>query len=139
VLGSFSVQYQYASGVMLEYRMAGRPLVRFEGTEGWVEAEWWMGLQSSSPDLVREPIESDGLTSRQVNEKTDFIDAIKTNRPTLIPAEARHRTNSLCQLGLIASQCGRALDWDPATESFANDAAANKLLHRSLRGPWEIG
>jgi myo-inositol 2-dehydrogenase / D-chiro-inositol 1-dehydrogenase len=138
VLGSFSVQYRYASGVTLEYRMAGRPFVRFEGTEGWVEAEWWKGLQSSSPDLVREPIESDGLTTRQVNEKLDFIDAIKANRPTLIPAEAGHRTNSLCQLGLIAIQCGRALDWEPATEVFKSDAAANGLLDRPLREPWRI-
>lgn len=138
VLGSFDVRYTYASGVQLEYRMAGRPFVRFEGTLGWVEAEWWKGLQASSPDLLREPIESDGLTTRQVNEKLDFMDSIKANRPTLIPAEAGHRTNSLCQLGLISIQLGRALAWDPVREELKDDAEASGLLDRPLRAPWRI-
>jgi len=136
VLGSFAVQYTYASGVTLDYRMAGRPFVRFEGTSGWVEAEWWKGLRGSTPELIAEPIAGDGLTTRQVNEKLDFIDSIKANRPTLIPAEAGHRTNSLCQLGLIAIQLGRSLAWDPAAESFQGDEAANRALERPLRAPW---
>jgi myo-inositol 2-dehydrogenase / D-chiro-inositol 1-dehydrogenase len=138
VLGSFVVQYRYEDGVTLEYRMAGRPFIRFEGTEGWVEAEWWKGLQASSSELLREPIESDGLDVRQVNEKLDFIDSIRANRSTLIPAEAGHRTNSLCQLGLISIQCGRALAWNPAAEKFENDAEANRFLDRPLRAPWRF-
>jgi myo-inositol 2-dehydrogenase / D-chiro-inositol 1-dehydrogenase len=138
VLASFAVRYTYANGVKLEYRMAGRPFIRVEGTDGWVEAEWWKGVQASSPDVLLEPIESDGLTTRQVNEKLDFIDAIKNGQPTLIGAESGHRTNSICQLGLIAIQLRRALPWNPAVETFENDAAADLLLVRPLREPWGI-
>jgi hypothetical protein len=138
VLGSFEVHYTYANGVTLDYRIAGRPFVRFEGDLGWVEAEWWKGLQASSPDLLREPIESDGLTTRRVNEKLDFIDSILANRQTLIPAEVGHRTNSLCQLGLIAIESGRPLVWNPLTEHFENDHAAEQHLDRPLRAPWTI-
>lgn len=139
VLGSFAVHYTYADGVTLDYRMAGRPFVRFEGSRGWVEAEWWEGLQASSPELLEEPIEPDGLTTRQVNEKLDFIDSIRTGRQTLIPAEIGHRTNSLCQLGLIAIKTGRQLNWNPAAERFENDPGANSLLECPLRAPWRIG
>lgn len=139
VLSAFEVHCTYADGVTLNYRLAGRPFLRFEGTDGWVEAEWWKGLRSSRPEIVREPIESDGLESRQVNEKLDFIDAMALGRSTLIPAETGHRTNSLCQLGLIAIETGETLRWDPAAEKFLDSAAANRLLDRPLRGPWRLG
>jgi myo-inositol 2-dehydrogenase / D-chiro-inositol 1-dehydrogenase len=138
VLGSFDVHYTYANGVTLNYRMAGRPFLRFEGTNGWAEAEWWKGLQASSPDVIEEPIEPDNLTTRQVNEKLDFIDSILTGRQTLIPAESGHRTNSLCQLGLIAIESGQTLHWNPARETFEDDPDANHRLERSLRPPWRI-
>jgi myo-inositol 2-dehydrogenase / D-chiro-inositol 1-dehydrogenase len=138
VLGSFDVHYTYANGITLNYRMAGRPFLRFEGTRGWVEAEWWKGLKGSSPEMIEEPIEPDGLTTRQVNEKLDFIDSILTDRETLIPAESGHRTNSLCQLGLIAIESGRTLHWNPSIERFENDAGVEHRLDRSLRPPWRI-
>jgi myo-inositol 2-dehydrogenase / D-chiro-inositol 1-dehydrogenase len=139
VLGSFDVHCRYADGVTLNYQMAGRPFIRFEGTTGWVEAEWWKGLEASSPDVIEDPIESDGLTTRQVNEKLDFIDSILGHRPTLIPAESGHRTNSICQLGLIAIESGRRLEWDPVAERFRNDPGANDRLDRPLREPWHLG
>ncbi len=138
VLGSFDVHYTYADGITLNYKLAGRPYVRFEGSDGWVEAEWWKGLKASSPDILAEPIPSDGVSSRQANEKLDFIDSIVNRRETLIPAEVGHRTNSLCQLGLIAIEEGTTLRWDPAAEKFAGGDSANQRLHRPLRAPWTL-
>lgn len=138
VLSAFDVSYTYADGIRLNYRMAGRPFVRFEGTDGWVEAEWWKGVSASNPEITRAPIEADGLTSRQVNEKLDFIDGVAKNRETLIPAEVGHRTNSLCQLGLIAIEAGGHLQWDPAAERFSNSEEANQRLARPLREPWDL-
>ncbi|MCB1125344.1 MAG: Gfo/Idh/MocA family oxidoreductase [Verrucomicrobiae bacterium] len=139
VLSAFEVDYAYADGIRLHYRMAGRPFIRFEGTAGWVEAEWWKGVSASDPDITQAPLEPDGFTSRQVNEKLDFIDGIAKGRPTLIPAETGHRTNSLCQLGLIAIETGERLQWDPAQERFGDSEAANRRLERPLREPWSVG
>ncbi|MCP5518031.1 MAG: Gfo/Idh/MocA family oxidoreductase [Verrucomicrobiales bacterium] len=139
VLAAFDVRYRYADGITLDYRMAGRPFLRFTGTDGWVEAEWWKGLTASRPAIIADPIEADGLEARQVNEKLDFIDAIRRGRPTLIPAETGHRTNSLCQLGLIAIEMGETLRWDPGVERFVDNPTANQRLERPLREPWKLG
>jgi myo-inositol 2-dehydrogenase / D-chiro-inositol 1-dehydrogenase len=120
--------------------------IEWRGVRLCASREHWVGWKRNGgrvyrpvhPTCSREPIESDGLTTRQVNEKLDFIDSIKANRPTLIPAEAGHRTNSLCQLGLISIQLGRALAWDPVREELKDDAEGTGRLDRPLRAPWRI-
>ncbi|MFO7976173.1 MAG: hypothetical protein R6V12_16235 [Candidatus Hydrogenedentota bacterium] len=42
----------------------------------------------------------------------------------------------MCQIGLIAIQLGRKLEWDPARERFVNDDEANVRLDRPVRGDW---
>lgn len=138
VLEAFEVRYRYADGVQLEYRMTGQPTVRFEGTDGWVEAEWNKGVQAERREILESPPGPGDLRLPLVNEKLDFINAVKNGTETLIPAEVGHRTNSLCQLGLIAIELGRKLKWDPARERFPDDDAANARLDRPLRPPWTL-
>ena len=38
----------------------------------------------------------------------------------------------------IALKVGRKLKWDPAKEQFLGDAAANALLDRKRRDPWQL-
>jgi hypothetical protein len=133
---SFEVRYVYANGVELRYAL-GRPHVRFEGTAGWVEAEWPDKLTASAPGLLGEKIVSDEVTRAALrSDKEDFIHAIKTGRPTLESAEVGHRTASLCQLGLIAVTLGAKLRFDPERETFPDDNAACALLASSKRAPW---
>jgi predicted dehydrogenase len=138
VLQDFDVQYRYANGVELRYHMAGRPYVRFEGTDGWVEAEWWKGVQASRDEILKAKPGPGEIQLPLLNEKVDFIQALKTRRETLIPAEVGHRTASLCQLGWIAIRLGGRLRWDPAAERFTNSDEANALLGRPERAPWTL-
>jgi len=138
VLESFEVQYRYADGVELTYRMSGRPAVRFEGTEGWIEAVWWKGLQAEPKEILEQPPGPNDLRLPQLSEKLDFIQSVKNRTPTLIPAEIGHRTNAMCQLGLIAIQLGTKLEWDPQQERFVGNEAANRQLDRPLRAPWRL-
>jgi len=41
-------------------------------------------------------------------------------------------------LTIIAHKLGRSVRWDPATETFVNDAEADRLLTRAQRSPWSI-
>ena len=34
--------------------------------------------------------------------------------------------------------CGRAVRWDPATQTIVGDSAAQRLLARTPRSPWAI-
>lgn len=138
VLQGFDVRYRYANGVELSYRMAGRPYVRFEGSEGWIESEWWKPMQASRESLLKEKPGPGELQLPLVNEKLDFIQGVKSRKETLIPAEVGHRTATLCHLGWIAIGVGKRLRWDPEREQFTNSDEANALLARPCRDPWTL-
>jgi len=138
VLLSFEVHYKYANGVQLMYNTS-RPYVRFEGADGWVEADYSKrGLKAHPESILQTPIGPDEIHLPLKDEKRDFIDAVKTRGQTLADAEVGHRTTSLCQLGHIAIKVGRELKWNPDTERFTNDDDANRLLSRSMRSPWRL-
>ncbi len=138
VLLDFHVEYRFAGGVRMIYT-TGRPYVRFEGDEGWIEASYGSRtIKASSETILRSAIRPGEVRLPLVHEKRDFLDCIKTRRRTVADAEVGHRTTSLCQLGHIAIQVRRKLRWDPDAERFPDDAEANRLLTRSMRSPWTL-
>jgi predicted dehydrogenase len=138
VLLSFEIRYRYANGVRLFYNIS-RPYVRFEGTDGWVEADYNSRSLTAHPEsILKSPIGPDEIHLPLKSEKRDFIDTVKTRGQTLADAEVGHRTTSLCQLGHIAVQVGRKLKWAPDAERFINDDTANRLLSRPMRSPWRL-
>ncbi len=140
VLLSFEAHYTYASGVTLDYVM-DRPFIRFEGDEGWIDAQYGAkSLTASSATILTSKIGPNELhLPERKTEKRDFIDCVKSRGQTLEDAEVGHRTCSLCQLAHIAIQLGgKTLRWNPDTETF-DDKAANALLKRpSWRSPWTL-
>jgi predicted dehydrogenase len=138
VLLGFEIQYKYANGVQLFYNTS-RPYVRFEGSEGWIEADYNTRAVKAQPQSILDsPLKPNEIHLPLKDEKRDFIDAVKTRGQTLADAEVGHRTTSLCQLGHIAIQVGHKLQWDPQAERFTNDDAANRLLGRPMRSPWSL-
>jgi myo-inositol 2-dehydrogenase/D-chiro-inositol 1-dehydrogenase len=138
VLVDFEIKYKYANGVRLIYKI-DRPYVRFEGTDGWVEADYNSRKVRTHPEsILKAPINPDEIHLPLKDEKRDFIDAVKTRSRTLEDAEVGHRTTSLCQLGHIAIQIGRKLKWNPDAERFSDNDAANRLLSRPMRSPWRL-
>ncbi len=136
VLLDFQIRYRYADGVQLLYRI-DRPYVRFEGTEGWIEADYnTRSLKAHPESVLNSPLGASDIRLPLQDEKRDFLDAVKTRGRTLADAEVGHRTTSLCQIGHVAIQVGRRLTWDPQAERFTNDNAANRLLTRPMRSPW---
>ena len=132
-MNRFDIRYRFANGVEIFYRIE-RPYVRFEGTDGWVEIEYPNKLSASAPDILSTPLGSNETSFRvELNDKDDFLVAIKEKRPSLEPLETAHRTISLCQLGLIAVKIGAKLRWDPETENFIGDNAASALLDIPVR------
>ncbi len=135
----FDLTYEYADGVVLKYTMGGDATIRFEGTDGWVSVQYPDKVEASRPEILQEPLGAGELDLRgTLSDKEDFLHAIKASGQTLEPVEVGHRTVSLCQIGLIAIQCGRKLRWDPEKEVFADDTGANGMLDRPVRGEWGI-
>jgi myo-inositol 2-dehydrogenase/D-chiro-inositol 1-dehydrogenase len=135
VLVKFDLQYTFANGVKLFYVM-DNPYVRFEGDEGWVQVNYGKSLTASSDSILKSIIKDDEIHFPLKSDKRDFIDAVKSRGQTLEDAEVGHRTNSLCQIGHIAIQVGKKLEWDPDKEQFKNSDQANAMLTREMREPW---
>lgn len=134
----FEVKYRYANGVQLIYKTES-PYVRFEGDEGWIMAEYsGRKLTASSQKILDARLGPDQESFETTDEKTDFLNAVKSRKESLEPVEVGHRTVSLCQIGLIAIERGKKLNWDPDAERFANDDAANAMLGRTMRAPWTL-
>lgn len=139
VLLNFQVQYRYADGVVLDYHTAKGAFIRVEGEDGWIHAPWLGGqITASDPKILRTKLKDGDIHLPQRQDKEDFLYGIKNNAPTMADAEVGHRTCSMCQLGHIAIQLGRPLQWDPKAERCANDVEANGMLRKSYRVPWGL-
>ncbi len=88
------------------------------------------------PEDVTEPdIELNAAPATRLHMK-DFLAAIATRGRPVADIEEGHISTASCILANHAMQLGRALAWDSASNSVANDDAANRLLQRPYRGPW---
>ena len=94
-------------------------------------------------DLLRDPVNKYGTMPIKlpvsINHMKDFIAAITSGRRSISDIETAVRGDTLCQLALIAVKSGRKHQWDPATERFVNDDAANAMLQaKPFRGDWAL-
>lgn len=66
----------------------------------------------------------------------NFLAAVRGQGECNATALIGHLSTSLCHLGNISTRLGRALVFDPATETFAGDDEANTLVGREYRDHW---
>lgn len=125
----------YADGVELVHE--GSVDCRFEGTDGWIEAGRGY-LRASDPAMLEAPVSDRARLPRPTDHIVDWVEAIREDRPTIAPAEAGHRTASLCQLAAIGYELRRPLAWNPDREWFEGDhaTAANDRRSRPGRLAW---
>ncbi len=142
---NFQVTYRYANGVEMTCQQTptSAPSIKYIGSEGWIHVEGYPGkITASNPKVLdSKPTGSELDLSKTPWDKTDFIEAIKTNRKTLEPIEVGHRTISISQIGLIAAQvgAGEKLKWNPEKELFEGNNYANALLAAPLaRKEWAM-
>jgi len=140
VHGPFSIEYTYANGVKVicadnEKNKQG---ILFEGTEGWVYV--MRGKIDAQPkSLLTSTIGPDEIHLGTSNDhKANWLECIKSRAETIAPVEVAHRSCSVCLLGEIAMRLGRKLKWNPEKEQFTNDDAANRMLWRPMRSPWQL-
>ncbi len=91
-------------------------------------------------DIVEEERKwSDSLALWQAKwHMQNWLDCIRSRELPVADVEIGHRSVSVCHLANIVRSAGRKLQWDPKTESFVNDAEANKSLVRERRKGFEL-
>lgn len=69
----------------------------------------------------------------------DFLNAVRTRKTnTRANALTAHRSCAVVHLGEIAYRTEGRVDFDPKTEQFVNCDAANELLTKEYRAPFEL-
>lgn len=134
VLLEFNISYKYAGGVEIIYRTE-RPYMRFEGDKGWIEAGFGH-FEASDDALLKTKYKLvDSPLPRQTSEKRDFLDSVKSRKPTWETAEVGHCVTSTCLLGHLAVHLGEVLKWDGENERFVDSDRANAMLGRPIVSP----
>jgi predicted dehydrogenase len=113
------------------------------GTDGWVWVNRNNAFESSNPEWEDTRSLPEALRKVKLYESRDhignFLDCVRSRKPTITPVETAHHSAIPGHLGLIAMLTGRKLKWDSRKEVILGDAAASKLLTRPYRGPWKLG
>jgi hypothetical protein len=111
------------------------------GTDGWVFAGEW-GVECSKPEFTGSKNLPDELRKVKLYESPghvrNFLDCVKSRKPTVAPVETAHHSATPGHLGLISMLTGRKIRWDVAKEEIIGDADASKLLTREYRAPWKL-
>jgi predicted dehydrogenase len=116
--------------------------VKWIGTKGWV----WVSrgaFEASNEDWRDYKNLPEELRKVKLYVSTDhrqnFLDCIKSRKPTITPVETAHHSAIPGHLGLISMLVGRKLKWDVQTECIQGDPEASQLLTRPFRSPWKLG
>ncbi len=147
---SWQVENRYANGVTLihmdDATSKKHPLqkgghghgVMFIGSEGWVHVDR-QKVDASPASLLKTKTGANEINLfKSDNHGVNFIEAAKGRTKPAAPIDISVRTDTLCNLQLIAATLGRKLRWDPEKEQFLNDNEANALLDRPMRAPWKV-
>lgn len=138
----YRIKCSYAGGV--EMIIAGghgeiRGGTKWIGTDGWV----WVdrgGFDASNTDwFANLPADKSNVKLyRSDNHFRNFLDCVKSRKPTIAPVETAHHSALPGHLGLIAMLVGRKIKWDAVKATIVGDEEAAKLMSRPYRAPWKL-
>lgn len=137
--GTEYLTYIYANGVemTLEPYDGETRGVKFIGSTGWIEIS--RDSFKASDDALKPAMEDtevpyEARSAHHIN----FIEALRNRKDPVVPVETGHRTCTVCNLGNIAFDLGRPVEWDPAAESFVNDPEAEAMKSRTYREGYHL-
>jgi predicted dehydrogenase len=117
-----------------------------QGTK-WIGADGWVWVNrgefdSSNPEFRDFKELPDNLAKVRLyksnNHQANFIECVKSRKPTITPIETAHHSAIPGHLGLISMMVGRKIKWDVQSEKILDDDGAMKLTTRNYRGPWKM-
>jgi predicted dehydrogenase len=138
---------KYKNGVKLVMRLSGFKgegnwnvpgtcPVRFEGDEGWIEAADTGKVAVSSPKLLEGGLPKPMAGTDSTKHVREFLDCVKTRAKPACNADITRRGHIISHVASIGWRLGRKVQFDPVTETFINDADANRMCSRARRAPW---
>lgn len=136
--------YRYANGVTVYGRAYPGQSIGDTGGGWYIGTEGKIGvdrehLVSDPANILEKPLgDSDVHLYNSNSHSGNFLDCIRSRKPTICDVETAHHAVSVLLLGGIVQQLKRKLVWDPQKESFVNDDEANQMLALEKRPPWNV-
>lgn len=143
---NWQVRMEFANAAPVTFVNDGTPNfkhgIRFVGQTGWVHVDR-QTITAHDEAFLRDPQNKyDQMPIKlpiSLSHTRNFVDAVKQGKRAICDIEAAVRSDTLCQLSLIAVKLGRKLKWDPQAELFIGDDTANAMLQRRpFRGEWKL-
>lgn len=133
------ITYTYADGCQIvlegEGFESGNKIPYIEGPNGKVFKGFEVELDGKPcPDIMARIAE---MPDPQP-QNTDFLDCVKTREKFALNEENGHNSSTIVNMGVCALRLNRTLEFDPETQMFINDPAANLLIDQPMRGGWKI-
>ena len=126
------IEFTYADGCKIildgENKDVNAPYI--EGPKGKI----YRGFKSDIPNILKV---IDTLPDPETQIGT-FSDAVRNRKKFALNELNGHRSATIVNMGKIALQLGRSLDFDPVKQEFINDETANRLINQPMRGSWKI-
>lgn len=129
------ITYTYADGcqIVLEgegFESPGK-VPYIEGPKGKV----YKGFECTIPN-VQELINS--LPDPEP-QRTNFLECVRTRQKFALNEQNGHHSCTLVNMGAVGLRLGRkVLNFDPQTQRFIGDDAANALINQPMRGEWKL-
>lgn len=129
------IRYTYEDGcqIILEgegFESAGKTAY-IEGPKGKV----YKGFECTIPDIMNKLAEFPDPEP----QRTDFLDCIRTRQKFALNEVNGHRSCTLVNMAAVALRLNRQeLKFDPVTQLFVGDDAANALVNQPMRGEWGL-
>jgi myo-inositol 2-dehydrogenase/D-chiro-inositol 1-dehydrogenase len=126
------IEFTYADGCKIildgENKDVNAPYI--EGPKGKI----YRSFKSDIPGILKV---IDTFPDPEPQPQT-FTESVISRRKFGLNERNGFRSSTIVNMGKIALQLGRSLDFDPVKLEFINDEAANRLIHQPMRGPWKI-
>ncbi|HEY8782936.1 MAG TPA: Gfo/Idh/MocA family oxidoreductase [Mucilaginibacter sp.] len=131
--------YQYASGITMTHEpVGGDNGLTFIGSAGSIHVV--RGKLETMPETLKDKVigPDEKHVYLSLDHYKDFLQAIRNRTKPVADVEIGHRTATVCNIGNIAYELRRPLQWNPHKEEFKNDDEANKLRSRDMRKEWVV-
>jgi predicted dehydrogenase len=139
-----NVHYHYSNGVVVHStRYPGENVgddggACFVGTKGRIAVDR-SNIVSYPASILQEPLHpGDTRVYHSTSHSGNFLECIRTRRPTICNPETAVNTMISILIGGIAIALQRDVTWDPVSSTFPGDEPANRLLSYTPRPPWRL-
>jgi predicted dehydrogenase len=137
---TYKVTCKYPNGITMV--MAGGYKEIESGTK-WIGDKGWLQVDRgkiacSDESLLTADLKFAIPYPKSPGHYQEFIDSVKSRKPTLTPAEVALHSATPGWLGNISIITGRKITWDAAKMEIVGDPEASKMLGPKMREPWQL-